>query len=59
MSVDAGQTVVSSLVNGQNYVVAKWLCPSVHPIKQSVVMSVTDEAKIYTITYVHVSNDGT
>lgn len=46
MSADAGQAVVAPLVDGQNHVVTERLCPSAHPVKQSVATSAADDVEL-------------
>lgn len=61
MSADAGQTVVPPLIDGQNYVIAKRLCPSSQPIEQSVAASAADDIELSKVVGQHIvsrRNDG-
>lgn len=46
MAADAGQTVVSPLVDGQNYVITERLRPSAQPVEQSVAASSADDIEL-------------
>lgn len=62
MAADAGQTVVSPLVDGQNYVITERLRPSALPVEQSVAASVTDDIELREVVGQHIisqRNDGT
>ena len=61
VSADAGQTVVSPLVDGQNHVEAERPYPSTLPVEQSVTASAADDVELRKVVGQHIvprRNDG-